>query len=82
MEIQEPIATLADRVRAGRLPDPDTRRAIRERAGVSLREVARVLDVDAMTVHRWEQGTTLPNRHNAIAYRQVLDALEQAVTEP
>ncbi len=79
METMEPITTLADRVRAGRLPEPDRRRAIREEAGVTIREMARALDVDSNTVHRWERGRTIPNRRNAAAYRRLLDALEEAV---
>lgn len=82
METLEPIITLAERVRAGRLPEPPRRRAIREQAGVTIREMARALDVDSNTVHRWERGRTIPNRRNATAYRQLLDALEKAVAEP
>jgi len=68
-----------DRVRKAKLPPARQRRRIREAAGLSMRAVARTLDVDTMTVSRWEQGVT-PHPENAIAYRQLLDALEEATS--
>jgi transcriptional regulator with XRE-family HTH domain len=41
-----------------------------------MREVARTLKVDVMTVSRWENGAT-PRPEHAIAYRLLLDALEE-----
>lgn len=40
--------------------------------------MALVLKVSPMTVLRWEHGTTEPRLENAIAYRQLLDALHEA----
>lgn len=78
----DPVQALAAQVRASRLPPPQRRRRIREDAGVSLRQGARSLGTDPMTLLRWERGEVNPRTDHAIAYRQFLDALEQAVTEP
>jgi DNA-binding transcriptional regulator YiaG len=66
---------LAD-LRASRLPPSGRRRRIRQEAGASLRDIARALGVSPMTVLRWEEGVQ-PKRAHAIAYRQLLDALEE-----
>lgn len=63
---------------ARRLPSPARRRAIRRRAGVNLRDVAEVLGTTAMSVSRWERGICEPSIEMAAAYREVLDALEEA----
>jgi DNA-binding transcriptional regulator YiaG len=68
---------LTANIRAARLPSPAVRRRLREDAGLSLREVARLLEVDVMTVLRWERGSR-PRRANAVRYRALLDALEAA----
>ncbi|MCF6745107.1 helix-turn-helix transcriptional regulator [Blastococcus sp. KM273128] len=70
--------TLAEQVRAAQLPPPVARRQIRCDARVSLAEMAAELDVSAVTVQRWEQGTFEPRRDKAIAYRNLLDALREA----
>lgn len=67
---------LLDKMRKSRLPIPEERRRIRVTACVSLRETANSLGVSPMTVARWERGTE-PRRTNAIAYRQLLDQLEE-----
>jgi len=77
--LPEAIAGLVTRVRMAKLPPAARRRRIREAAGVSLREVARVLGVNVMTVIRWEEGAT-PKPDHAIAYRQLLDALDEAAS--
>jgi DNA-binding transcriptional regulator YiaG len=70
-------ALVAD-VRQARLPRPTERRRIREAAGVSLREIAVALDVAPLTVLRWEQGKVTPRREHAVAYRSLLEGLEEA----
>ncbi len=70
--------TLAEQVRAAQLPPPAARRRIRSDARVSLAEVAAELDVSAVTVQRWERGIFEPRREKAIAYRNLLEALQQA----
>ena len=70
--------TLIEQIKAARLPAPAERRSIREAAGVTLTEIADELGVTATAVMRWERGTE-PQRDRAIAYRQLLDALRDAV---
>jgi len=81
--LPEAITELAARVRLtkqqAKLPSGPTRRRIRRDARLSMREVARTLGVDVMTVKRWEGGAT-PTPEHAIAYRQLLDALEEAAS--
>lgn len=69
---------LVSRVRAAQLPPVAVRRRIRRRANASLRDMGLSLGVSPMTVLRWAQGTTEPRLENAIAYRQLLDALDEA----
>jgi DNA-binding transcriptional regulator YiaG len=76
--LPEAITDLVTQVRLAKLPPAARRRRIREDAKVSMRQVARTLGVDVMTVSRWEDGAT-PTPEHAIAYRQLLDALEEAV---
>jgi DNA-binding transcriptional regulator YiaG len=76
---RQAVEHLADELRQAELPSPRKRRAIREDAGASLRDVAAVLDTSPETIRRWESKTT-PRREHAIAYRNLLDALE-AVAE-
>jgi DNA-binding transcriptional regulator YiaG len=81
-ESEDPVADLVARVRAAKqakLPPARSRKRIRETAGVSARDVARVLGVNVMSVLRWEDGKATPTPEHAIAYRRLLDALEEAV---
>jgi DNA-binding XRE family transcriptional regulator len=71
---------LIDGIRASRLPSPAVMRKIREVAGVTIREGAEHLSVAPMTYLRWERGDVQPRREHAIAYRQFLDALCEAVS--
>jgi transcriptional regulator with XRE-family HTH domain len=76
--MQPAVAQLVHRVAQSTLPRPSERRRIREKAGLSLREIGAALGVDAVTVLRWERGAQ-PRRDRALAYRELLDALEAAV---
>lgn len=67
---------LVERLRAAQLPSPRERRRIRERAGATLRDVAQELGVNPMSVHGWERGAQ-PRREHAIAYRRLLDRLDE-----
>jgi DNA-binding XRE family transcriptional regulator len=75
----EVALALAEQVRASRLPPPRERRRIREAARVSLRRAGEELGVDPMTVLRWERGVVEPRLEHAIAYRELLDALAEAM---
>ena len=71
------------RVRARRLlPVPGRRRAIRVRAGLSQRELARVLGVAVWCVKHWEAGRCNPSGARLTEYLAVLDALTAAVERP
>lgn len=75
-------AALVERVRAGRLPPPAERRAIREAAHVTLRELGNALGVHEATAQKWERGTVRPRPTDAIAYRELLDGLRAEVDLP
>jgi DNA-binding transcriptional regulator YiaG len=69
---------LLERVRASsKLPAPRQRRVIRERAGVSQRDVAQALGVGVMVLNRWERGLSEPKAH-AAAYAELLAKLDEA----
>jgi transcriptional regulator with XRE-family HTH domain len=74
---------LADKKRAAALPPPARRREIRERAGVSRQHVGAELGVSGTAIGWWENpnGFTPRNLDRRIAYRQLLDTLEQLGAE-
>ncbi|MER5647311.1 helix-turn-helix transcriptional regulator [Streptosporangium sp. NPDC002524] len=76
---REPIQGLAARARAAQLPPPNECQQIRQRARVSLREMASALGVTAMTLSRWERGQAVPTLDHAITYRGLLDELTKAL---
>jgi transcriptional regulator with XRE-family HTH domain len=57
-------------------------RMIRESAGLSLADVAAVLEVDASTVWSWEHNTKRPTVANAVAYAELLEKLRTAYASP
>jgi DNA-binding transcriptional regulator YiaG len=68
---------LLQRVRSRRaLPAPEERRAIREAAGCSLREIGDAIGVSFMAVRRWEQGSRPRNPRHLAAYSRLLDELK------
>jgi DNA-binding transcriptional regulator YiaG len=69
--------SLVDQVAAAQLPPPSVRERIRRTARASLRDVAQSLGVTPTTVQRWESGASTPRRGHAIAYRLLLEELEQ-----
>ncbi len=70
------VEELLDQVRARRrLPTPAERRRIRQKAGVSLREVAEVLGVSHSAVRTWEGGAT--PREQRAAYGDLLEELQR-----
>jgi DNA-binding transcriptional regulator YiaG len=78
---KEGVAELARRLRGPQLPPPAQRRAIRLAAGATLRDIAEALQVNAMTISRWERGITEPwPRHHA-TYLCLLVALADVAAE-
>lgn len=62
--------------RRRQLPDPDTRKRIRESARVSQEELAAVCGVSRSTICRWETGTRTPRGQHADEYIELLWDLE------
>jgi DNA-binding transcriptional regulator YiaG len=76
-----PVTTgLVDEVRAKRrFPPPAMARAIRMTAGVSQARIAEELNVDRATVTRWESGRRRPRGRLAVAYADLLAALQAEI---
>lgn len=68
--IAERLDELASLIATGRA------REIREGAGLSRATLARDLDVDQLTIARWEGGAT-PRRGNALRYLKLLRQVER-----
>jgi transcriptional regulator with XRE-family HTH domain len=58
-----------------RLPDPKTRRALRQRAGLPQAAVARAVGVDRATISRWESGEREPGEAHLRSYIETLGRL-------
>jgi DNA-binding transcriptional regulator YiaG len=63
-----------------KLPEPSERLALRMAAGLSLRRMARILDVSAPTLQAWESGTQ-PRPGNARMYRALLDDIREVLAD-
>ncbi|MFE2875134.1 helix-turn-helix domain-containing protein [Streptomyces roseus] len=70
-------AARASRRRPGDLPEPDERRRLRERWGLSTRQVATAFGVTPATVRSWEHGRSAPRGSRKEAYRRFLAGLAQ-----
>jgi DNA-binding transcriptional regulator YiaG len=58
-----------------RLPAPQARRFLRERAGLSIPDMAAALRVSHAAVRHWESGRRTPRPSLAEAYLKILDRL-------
>ncbi len=58
-----------------RLPDPEVRRLLRIRAGITQAELAAALDVSRPAVCRWERGQRSPTGERLEAYLEALERL-------
>lgn len=58
-----------------RLPDPASRRLLRERVGLSQGDLARALAVARPTICRWETGARDPGRQHLAAYLELLNRI-------
>jgi transcriptional regulator with XRE-family HTH domain len=64
-----------DLARIRRMQDSGEARRLRERAGVSLRTMARAVGVRPSTLIRWEAGQVRPREPTALAWLAALDVL-------
>ena len=76
MEIDTLMQIVATRQRAR----DGTARAIRQRAGVTLAEMARTVGVTESTMSRWESGQRNPRGEAALRWMEALAELERATT--
>ncbi|MFE6225941.1 helix-turn-helix domain-containing protein [Streptomyces sp. NPDC057854] len=70
-------ATVSRRHRTGDLPEPEERRRLRERWGLTTRQVATAFGVTPATVRSWERGRSAPRGSRREAYRRFLAGLAQ-----
>jgi hypothetical protein len=56
----------------GELPDPDTRRLVRELHSMSLREISGFLEIEEATLRDFEEGREQPGDERLVAYGSVL----------
>jgi transcriptional regulator with XRE-family HTH domain len=73
------VDDLLERTRNRRLPDPDIRRLLRTRSGLTQAEIANAIGVQRPTVSRWESGLRTPRGRHADAYSQLLRGLAAEV---
>ncbi len=71
-------AALVAQARRPRLPIPADRRGVRDRAGISLRELASELRVTHGSVYYYERGGT-PGRTIAKRYGALLEEIAEAI---
>jgi len=64
-----------DLARIRRMQQTGEAKQLRERAGVSLRTMAKAVGVRASTLIRWEAGQVRPREGTALAWLAVLDQL-------
>lgn len=51
---------------------------IRERAGLTMEQLGRVLGVGRSTVSEWEHGTNQPTQQNQVALERIRERLDRA----
>jgi transcriptional regulator with XRE-family HTH domain len=54
--------------------------AIREAAGISRKRLAKELGVAAVTVARWEAGSSRPSQQSLVAYVSLLEAVADEIS--
>lgn len=70
------LEEVLDRARQRRrLPDPQTRRLLRERAGITQTALAEAIGVSRAALCRWELGDREPDEEFLPAYLAALDRL-------
>lgn len=73
-EIDLDVVLARARVRRG-LPEPALRRMLRERAGLSQEEIARLVGTTRPAVTRWETGQRTPRGETLERYVDLLNRL-------
>jgi DNA-binding transcriptional regulator YiaG len=73
MDMEQILLLAATRLRTR----DGTAKAIRERAGLSASEVARLLGVSQPTVSNWENGKRVPRGEPAMKYAELLIELDR-----
>ena len=68
-------------VEARRIARSGQARTLREKAGLSLAEVARGVGVTPTAVWRWEKGLARPSGEPAVAYGRLLVSLAQGTSD-
>jgi transcriptional regulator with XRE-family HTH domain len=74
------VALARGRIRRG-LPDPSVRRLLRQRAGLTQRELAAALGIAQPTLARWEAANRTPRGDLLERYSQALERLANAVVQ-
>ncbi len=64
-------------IRGKRLGGQGGGRSLRQRAGLSVGELARVLGVDVATLSRWETGKAKPRPEAALRWAAACQAIER-----
>ncbi|HKH88624.1 MAG TPA: helix-turn-helix transcriptional regulator [Acidimicrobiales bacterium] len=64
-------------IRGRRLADDGRGRRLRERAGLSVSELAHALGVDVGTLSRWETGKAKPRPESALRWASACEAIER-----
>jgi len=73
------IEDTLSRARRRRLPDPRSRRFLREQAGLTQTDLARVVSVARSTVAHWENGRRHPRGATLDRYAAVLERLKEEI---
>jgi DNA-binding transcriptional regulator YiaG len=76
-EVTSPADVLRKAREKKAIPSPRACRAIRQAAGVSLRDVGRALGCSYSTVSLWESGRNRPGPGLREAYAELLDQLRR-----
>jgi transcriptional regulator with XRE-family HTH domain len=73
------VESLRERIAIRReLPPPEERRALRERAGLTLMEVGAACGVSFQTISHWELGIRSPRGRNLTRYVEALRVMREA----
>jgi transcriptional regulator with XRE-family HTH domain len=66
-------------MRARRLADDQRGRLVREMSGISLRELARIIEANEGQLSKWERGMSKPRPATALRWLEAIDAIDAAL---